>query len=275
MMTTRSLLLAGAAILIAAPTVLADQSDYASGIEAIDLQSNIPQINITVRNVAASTDPADRDLRVVSNNPEFTVSGRMQCEVFGPGNYGRAHEMRANFGGNVYLHVTQNGTEVQDMFGYWDGDPQTYSDQYPAADFSIDLEMDLPEAKSGLATFVWHPVDYVEDRLEFFVNNGAGTEADFLRQDDVFNTSLTLNLVGACVYNGSVRGGFEKVSVPINIFYQGDDDIQDVLTTVSGGNTVAAPVDNRARRAVSTRGAETSPPARSSRPARAPRRSDN
>ena len=272
-----TLLLAGAAMTALCQPVLAQESDYAPGVDRIELQSNIPPLMITIRNMAASTDPADRDLRVVSANPQFTVSGRMYCEVFGPGDYGRVDDMSANFGGNVHLHSTGQGTPVQTAFTYW-GESQNDSGQNPAADFELDLEMAVPQEASGLVSFNWNPVDYVETRLEQFLANNAGSAADFLRQDDVFNHQIRLNLVGHCLYNAGygdrVRGGYEKISVPVNIFYQGDEDIRDVLTLVDGSdNTIAAPAPDRARRATATRGSQTQPPATNSPPARAQRRS--
>ena len=266
-------LLASAAAVLSTMPALAQSSDYSDGIDFVEIQSNIPMVNITVRNVATSTDPADRELRVVSANPEFEISGRLECTMYGPGNYARAHSVRASFGSQLYLHYTGDGIGVQDMFAFWKSDEQDFSDQFRSANFSLDVEMELPQEKSGLVNFVWNPVDYVEDRLATYVNNGAGSEADFLRQDDVFNTQLNINVVGECVRNISnntyLRAGFQTYPVAINIFYQGDDDIRDIIGTVGSADAVAAPVANRARRATSTRGAETSPPARTARPARA------
>ncbi|WP_300531506.1 hypothetical protein [Maricaulis sp.] len=272
-----TILLAGAAMTALCQPALAQESDYANGIDRIELQSNIPPLMITIRNMAASTDPADRDLQVISDNPQFTVSGRMFCEVFGPGDYGRAEEMQASFGGTVFLHSTGAGTPVQTTFTYW-GESQDYSGQYPAADFELVLEMDVPRQASNLVSFTWNPVDYVEYRMEQFIANNAGTAADFLRQDDVFNHQIRLNLVGHCLYNSGsgdkVRGGYERIAVPVNIFYQGDPDIRDVLTLVdAGGGMIAQPVPDRARRATATRGGQGQPPATNTRPARAPTRS--
>lgn len=273
-------LFTGAAMAVMASPALAQSSDYSNGIDFVEVQSNIPMINITVRNVANSTDPADRDLRVVSANPEFEISGRLECTMYGPGNYARAHSVRASFGTQLTLHATGEGIGVQDMLAFWKSDEQDFSDQYRSANVELDMEMALPQQKSGLVSFMWNPVDYVEDRLETYVGNGAGSDADFLRQDDVFNTQLTLNVVGECMRsignNTYLRAGFQTYPVAINIFYQGDEDIQDVIQPVSNADTVAAPTPNRARRPTTTRGAETAPPARTSRPARArTRQSDN
>ena len=269
-------LVAGVATALSAAPALAQSSDYSDGIDFVAVQSNIPMINITVRNVANSTDPADRDLRVVSANPELEISGRLECTMYGPGNYARAHSVRASFGTQLHLHATGEGIGVQDMFAFWKSDEQGYSDQYRSANFALDMEMELPQQKSGLVNFVWNPVDYVEDRLQTYVDNGAGSQADFLRQDDVFNTQLNLNVVGECMRtigdNTYLRAGFQTYPVAINIFYQGDDDIRDVIGTVAGANTLAAPAPNRARRATSTQQADTAPPARTRRPARAPTR---
>ena len=266
-------LLAGLASSLTAAPVLAQSSDYSDGIDFVAVQSNLPMINITVRNVANSTDPAERELRVVSANPEFEISGRLECTMYGPGNYARAHSVRASFGTQLSLHATGEGTGVQDTFAFWKSDEQAFSDQYRSANFSLDMEMDLPQGASGLVNFVWNPVDYVEERLETYVGNGAGSEADFLRQTDVFNTQLNLNVVGECMRqfgdNMYLRAGYQTYPLAINIFYQGDEDIRDVIQTVGSADQLAAPVPNRARRATATRGAETSPPARTSRPARA------
>lgn len=266
-------LFASATAVFGSASAFAQSSDYSDGIDFVEVQSNIPMINITVRNIANSTDPADRDLRVVSANPEFEISGRLECTMYGPGNYARAHSVRASFGSQLTLHSTGAGIGVQDMFAFWDSDEQSYSDQYRSANFSLDMEMQLPQQKSGLVNFMWNPIDYVEDRLENYVNNGAGSQADFLRQDDVFNTQLNLNVVGECVRtisnNTYLRAGYQTYPVAINIFYQGDDDIQDVIGTVGGADAVAARVASRARRATSTQGTNSSPPARTARPARA------
>ena len=120
----------------------------------------------------------------------------------------------------------------------------------------------------------FNPVREVEEHLEIFVENNAGTEADFLRQDDVFEIQLPISAVGWCNYNSgnldNDYAGARYVTVTARIFYQGDDDIQNVIGTVSGGSgEIAAPVPNRARETTTTRGSSSTPPARDTRPARA------
>ena len=67
-----------------------------------------------------------------------------------------------------------------------------------------------------------------------------------------------------------IYGGIRTIDLPVRIFYQGDPDIQDVITVSETPGTVQAPVPNRARATLGTaRGAQTSPPARSTPPARA------
>lgn len=264
-------LLACTALVLASTPALADSTDLSFAVHDIIVTSNIPAVNISVRNMSASTDPADRDLRMVSADPSFHVTGQVWCKSFNQAETA-AERARIVFG-NANVVSAPNGADLLPMGTWGPSQYQTFSGTHTLENFSIQTTLDLPSSWNGginLGTF--NPVEHVEDRLEHYLEQGAGSEADFLRVDDVFETTITLNAVGWCSYESqNINGeyaGLRAIEVPVHIFYHGDSDIQDVITAVGGANTVTAQTPSRARDRVTTSGSGATPPARSNTPAR-------
>ncbi|MEN0651439.1 MULTISPECIES: hypothetical protein [Hyphobacterium] len=267
----KTLLLAGAMALASTPA-LADQTDLSFPVHDIIITSNIPAVNISVRNMSASTDPAQRNLRMVSADPVIQVNGQVWCKSY---NTADTAALRARVVyGDAHVVAAHNGADLL-AIGPWSPSPvQSFSGTHTLENVAINSTMNLPDSWNGgvnLAGF--NPVEFVEGRLEHFVAQNAGSEADFLRIDDVFVTTVTLNLVGWCSYDSqNVSGeyaGLRAVEVPVHVFYHGDPDIQDVVTQYGGAGTVAAQQPPRSRGVTRANGADTRPPARAVTPARA------
>lgn len=264
----RNLLLAGAMTLASTPA-LADQTDLSFAVHDIIITNNIPAVNISVRNMSGSTDPAQRDLRMVSADPVIQVNGQVWCKSF---NTADTAALRARvMYGNANVVAAQNGADVYPIGPWSQSAFQNFPGTHTLENVSIQSTMDLPDNWNGGPNFSgFNPVEFVEGRLEHFLAQNAGSEADFLRVDDVFVTSVTLNLVGWCSYQSqNIQGeyaGLRAIEVPVHIFYHGDPDIQDVITQYGGAGTVAAQQPPRARGVTRTRGADIQPPARTSRP---------
>lgn len=266
-------LLACTALVLAASPALADSTDLSFPVHDIIVTSNIPAVNISVRNLSASTDPADRDLRMVSDDPQFNVTGQVWCKSYEQATTS-ARAAQLVFG-NAPIVSTPEGSSYLPL-GVWGASgTQYFGNGETLVNFSLAHTLDLPADWNSEAaiTLGFNPVQVVEQRLEQYVANNAGSEADFLRVDDVFETSITLNAVGWCLYHSdSTNGqyaGRRAIEVPVHIFYHGDPDIQDVITSVGGANTLTAPVPSRARGTATARGANSQPPATSEPPARA------
>lgn len=271
-MSLKHTLIGSLALSALSAPVIADQTDFSFAVHDIIVTSNIPAVNISVRNMSNSTDPAERDLRMVSDDPEFHVTGQVWCKSFNQGQTG-ALRARILFG-NANVVAAPNGADLLPLGTWGASQTQTFNGNHTLENFSIETTLDLPSSwNGGLNLGTFNPVEYVEGRLDHYVEQGAGSEADFLRVDDVFETAITLNAVGWCSYQSqSTSGeyaGLRAIEVPVHIFYHGDPDIQDVITSVGGANTLTAPVPNRARGTSTARGANSQPPATSEPPARA------
>lgn len=270
-------LLAGAGAICALATTgaLADETDFSIPVHDIIVTSNIPAINVSVRNVSQSQWAHERELRVTSADPVIAVSGQVWCKnALGT----QAHAVRAQ---SMIANAFVNSHELVALASSGSSSPQTFPGNDALENFELEIDYDIPDSwdSSSLITFGMNPVKVVEDHLETYVGNGAGTPADFLRVDDVFETTITVSVAGWCRWDEFVQGreyaGVRRIQVPVHIFYHGDADIADRATTVNTAGTVQAPVPSRARGVAAPRGAETSPPARSTparaRPARAQR----
>lgn len=267
----KTLLLAASALAFAptaAAPALANGSDHIPfAFHDILVTGPQPVINISVRNMAASTDPEDRDLRVTASNADgVEITGQIWCA-----NPNTTEALRAQI---IYGQVIVHGNELMGWGAYSPSDVQVLQGSGNLKNFEISAPLlhDDEGGEDGLFGG-FNPVNAVENRLENFLENNAGSEADFLRVDDVFELDLRANAIGWCDYQSqNIQGeyvGFQSFDVKVRIFYHGDEDIQDVITALGQPGSLAAPVPGRARARATTRGAETAPPARSSRPARA------
>jgi hypothetical protein len=273
-MSLKYTLIGGIAAVALAVPAFADQTDFSFPVHDILITSNTQTVNISVRNMSNSTDPEDRDLRVVSSTPVIPVTGQVWCKSY---DHAETAALRAQIMFGIVNIVAEQGGAGPLMLGPYSASGfDTFSGTHELENFAIDAALEFPDSfdRHALVNLdPFNPVRVIEDRMEFYVENGAGSEADFMRVDDVFETEITLNAVGWCNYasnntNGEYAGA-RGVPVTVTIFYHGDADIQDVIQTVGDANTVAAQAPDRARRAATTRGSSATPPARTNRPARA------
>lgn len=269
-MKTLTSLLAGAALMTLLPGVAAaNNSDMSFAVHDIVVTSNIPIVNISVRNMSPSPDPAMRNLRVTSPRPSLNVSGQVWCKSF-QNAHTRADAAQVRFG-NAALSSSPNGADIVPL-GTWSHSPvANLGGDETLRNFNINAPMDFPDSWNGGMSLGFNPVREVEQRLQQYVQNGAGSAADFLRVDDVFVTTVKMNAVGWCEYdsqNLSNRryAGYRQVDVQVHIFYHGDPDIQDQPAVgVGSRGTVQAPPTGRGP-------AYAPPPARRGRDAAPPRR---
>ncbi|MDO1558646.1 hypothetical protein Q0812_04285 [Brevundimonas sp. 2R-24] len=242
-MKTSNLLLAGVLFALTPMTAGANSSDMSFAVHDILVTSNVPAINISVRNMSQSTDPAMRDLRVTSQTPVLNVRGQVWCKSF-QNAHTRADAARVMFG-NAALASSPNGADIVPI-GTWSHSPlaQLGGDE-TIRNFNINAPVNFENHWNGGVTLSFNPVRVVEERMEQFVQNGAGTEADFLRVDDVFETTIKMNAVGWCEYESqNIQGryaGYRQIDVPVHIFYHGDPDIADAGPTVASPGAVRAP----------------------------------
>lgn len=243
-------ILAGAALIALAPGVAAaDSLDLSFAVHDIVVTSNIPIVNISVRNLSPSPDPAMRNLRVTSPTPALNVSGQVWCKSFQHAQT-RADAAQIMYG-NASLATSPNGADILPL-GTWSSSPvvQLGGDE-TLRNFAINAPINFPDHWNGGITLNFNPVHIVEERLQQYVQNGAGSAADFLRVDDVFVTTIKMNAVGWCEYdteNGPNRryAGYRQIDVQVHIFYHGDPDIQDQPAVgVGSGGTVQAPPSGR------------------------------
>lgn len=280
-MSLKNTLLGGIAIAtISISPSLANGTDLPFVMHDVIVTSHTPSINITVRNVAASTNPADRDLRVISNaEVDINIQGQVWCNSY---DFAETAALQAH---GLVRHVEMvslpGGGSGPFTFALGGGELPDHTQEFNGTNtlenFDINMPIEIPQNwdSDALIDLGWfNPVREVEEHLEQFVGNNAGTHADFLRHDDVFEVQLPISAVGWCQYDsGNMNNdyaGARYINVTARIFYQGDDDIQNVIGTVAGGSgDIAAQVPNRARGSATTRGTTGTPPARNTRPARA------
>lgn len=259
-MKTLTALVTGATLVALTPNiVVADDSAMSFPVHDIIVSSNIPALNISVRNQSQSTDPAQRNLRVVSQTPVVRAAGQVWCKSFQNAET-RADAAQVTFG-NGRLASAPGGAN---FLGGWSASPVVdLGGNEEVRNYSINAPVNFPD--NGAASLGFNPVNHVEQRLQNFVQNGAGSEADFLRVDDVFETTIKVNVVGWCDYEGqNVQGryaGFRQIDVPVHIFFHGDPDIEDVIVGVGTANTLQAPTPGQP-------GRRATPPTRRAPPAR-------
>lgn len=271
-MKLKSLLLGSLGLAMATGPAFADGSDLSFAVHDVLITQYTNTINLTVRNVANSTDPAQRDLRLVSADPVIDIAGQVWCNSY---NHADTGAIRADMRlGEVTIVSAPGGGAIPFELGPSAIATQNYNGQDTLENFAFSQSIDLPDSwdsEAAITLDYLNPVQVVEARLEHFLENSAGTAADFLRQDDVFEVEIDVSVVGWCHYESdnldNDYAGARWVTVTAAIFYQGDDDIQDVIQTVGGADSVNAPVPSRARDTATTRGSSATPPARNSRPA--------
>lgn len=269
--------LIGAAVIALSPTAAAaSEADMSFAIHDVSVSSNIPALNISVRNLAASRLPANRNLRVTSPKPMLNVSGQVWCKSFNAA-HTRAASARVLFG-NAHVVSSPDGADVYPI-GTWSPSPMVNlgADEM-LRNYSINAPVDFPDHWTGGFTLGFNPVKVVEDRMKQFVENGAGSEADFLRVDDVFETTITMNAVGWCEYKSqNIDGryaGVRRIEVPVHIFYHGDPDIEDTTAVVESSGTLQAPPPPPGPAYAPAQGQEGAPPSRRRSPSREPAADD-
>ena len=254
------------AIALAAPA-LADETHLPTPVHDIIVTNYIPAIQVSVTNVSQSPWAEDRELRVTSADPQIAIDGQAWCEhALGT----QAYAVRAR----AYLaNAVLQSSEVFVLAASGASAPQNFSGTHALENFELQIDYDIPRSWDSGATLTFNPVRVVEERLESFVGNGAGTPADFLRTDDVFETSITLSVAGWCRWSefepNKEYGGLRKIEIPAHIFYRRDPDARDRVTAMDTPGAVAASEPSRARPQVSTRDGSARPPASDTRPARA------
>ena len=238
-------LLAGATLIALTPAIAAaDDSDMSVAVHDIRVTSNIPAINISVRNLSPSPFPGMRNLRVTSPRPVIRVAGQVWCKAFQSAHI-RADAAQVMFG-NASLHSLPEGGAGVHPLGIWSSSPiQALGGDELLRNYNINAPVDFPETWEGGISLFFNPVYEVEQRMKQFVQNGGGTEADFLRVDDVFETTIKMNAVGWCDYDSGSHqyrfAGYRQIDVPVHIFYHGDPDIEDQVTAVGSPGTIQAP----------------------------------
>ena len=275
-MKLKQIMLGGLGLSVLASPVFADGTDFPFAVHDINITHHTPTVNITVANVSNSTDPADRELRMMSANPVVSIDGQVWCNSYEFAETG-AFRADVRLGQTQIVSAPGGGSEP----AFWSGNAsplgtQMFNGTNTLENFAFESQLDLPDSYDADALInmsYLNPVRVVEERLEHYLENNAGSEADFLRQDDVFEVDFDISVVGWCSYESDILdndyAGARWVTVTAAIFYQGDDDIQDVVQTVGSADSVAAPVPSRARDTATTRGPSSTPPARNTRPARA------
>lgn len=228
---------------LSAGAAAASDAEMSFAIHDVSVTSNIPALNISVRNMSASRLPAQRNLRVVSPKPMLSVAGQVWCKSFNFA-HTRAASARVMFG-NAHIVSSPDGADVYPI-GPWSASPMANLGADEALrNYSINAAVDFPDHWTGGISLGFNPVKVVEERMQQFVENGAGSQADFLRVDDVFETTITLNAVGWCEYESqNIEGryaGVRRIEVPVHIFYHGDPDIEDTAAVVQSGGTLQAP----------------------------------
>lgn len=244
-MKTLTSLLAGATLMALTPSLAAAaDTDLSFAVHDILVTSNIPAINISVRNLSPSPFPAMRNLRVTSPTPVLNVAGQVWCKTLQTG-HTRADEAQVMFG-NASVNSSPDGADVLTI-GVWSASPVVQlGANETLRNYNIAAPVNFPDHWNGGIALGFNPVREVEERMKQFVQNGAGTEADFLRVDDVFETTITMNAVGWCEYDSQNLSnkryaGLRRIEVPVHIFYHGDPDIEDQVTAVGSRGTIQAP----------------------------------
>lgn len=214
-------------VVFVGPAQASDQTDWPVGIASISIVSATPTVHVTVQNLSNSTSPDERELFSVSAAPAYALSGQVFCKGI-MGGTTRLVKSQLLFGTPV-VTTTDHGTMIWPV-GVWDAsDPIAHQGNISSADVHFDHAIDLPGSWNGGLHLGFNPVKMVEDRLATHVANG-GSAADFLRQDDVFEVKIPVNLVGEC-QNTSTHGvhnyeGYTRRWITAAIFYRGDPEIE-------------------------------------------------
>ncbi|HZV85359.1 MAG TPA: hypothetical protein VFF48_10280 [Brevundimonas sp.] len=262
-------LIGAALIALTASAAAASDAEMSFAIHDVSVTSNLPALNISVRNLSASRLPAQRNLRVTSAKPVVSVAGQVWCKSFNAA-HTRAASARVLFG-NAHIASTPDGADVYPI-GTWSPSPMVnLGADETLRNYSINAAVDFPDHWAGGVSLGFNPVKVVEERMQQFVENGAGSQADFLRVDDVFETTITLNAVGWCEYESqNIEGryaGVRRIEVPVHIFYHGDPDIEDTTAVVGSAGVIQGPPPAPGPSYTRGPGRRGSPPARRQEPA--------
>lgn len=263
-------LIGAALVALTATAAAASDAEMSFAIHDVSVTSNIPALNISVRNMSASRLPAQRNLRVTSPKPVLSVAGQVWCKSFDFA-HTRAASAQVMFG-NAHIASSPDGADVYPI-GPWSPSPKVnLGADETLRNYSINAAVEFPDHWAGGVSLGFNPVKVVEERMQQFVANGAGSQADFLRVDDVFETTIKLNAVGWCEYESqNIEGryaGVRRIEVPVHIFYHGDPDIEDTAAVVQSGGTLQAPPPPPGPAYAPAQGRQGAPPSRRRAPSR-------
>jgi hypothetical protein len=223
-----------------AHTAQADELKLTHGVSSILITSAVPDINLSVRNLSGSSLSEDRELVMVSAQPVVDVEAQVFCRQMSSGQ-NDLRSVELTFGASD-VYIGANGYDVMEV-GVWDGsEPLLYQGGLSSDEVYLEHQLDLPTTVNDGSWLAFNPAKVVEQRLQAYVNNG-GTAADFLRQDDVFEVDISMNVVVWCEYQGTyvdvMYPGMRTRPVTVAIFYHGDPNIQDdPITTVGTIGTI-------------------------------------
>lgn len=240
----------------------ANGSSFPSAVKDVTIGNTIPAQIISVRNTANSTDPADRKLRVTSQDPNIATSGLLKCKSFANSGQAKVHSVRS-----IVASVNVDSVDGFETFGLGKSGPIIFEQDTGSIGYQLTAKLSVPkQGSNALINLGFNPVNFVESRMKTFVANGAGTEADFMKTDHVFDTELSVAVIGRCQHNfgggNKVYAGFRSRTFSVKIFYKADEDIRDAITAIDGVNAIDDPKPKRAKPKAKTRQSETAPPAR-------------
>ncbi|HST92677.1 MAG TPA: hypothetical protein VLJ13_10830, partial [Brevundimonas sp.] len=142
----------GTALLaLPANAAAASDVDMSFAVHNVSVSSNIPALNISVRNMAASRLPAQRNLRVTSPKPVLNVSGQVGCKSFNAA-HTRAASARILFG-NANIVSSPDGADVYPI-GPWGQSPMVnLGADETLRNYSISASVDFPDHWAGGVSF--------------------------------------------------------------------------------------------------------------------------
>ena len=189
-----------------------------AGDPGLTIFNTIGALDVSVVNLSGSSDAEERELTVVSSAPEIAVNGQVLCEE------GSTVTEIKFLMGTVGIY---NGKQLQEGFIWDSAEPLVYDTVSRGRLFSFDEEVETPltfDRHAGIVISGFDPVRVVEWELLKFVLNG-GSVVDFLRTDDVYETTFEVHAVGICDTGSGEKHFYETREVTAYIFYHGDPNI--------------------------------------------------